>query len=106
EVTYNDLSEDVPEVCRHGEIAAFVSTLRREARPPAVDTAATYAAPDDHHGIRMPVIRTAVSVLGHGASKLGHRQDDGILHPVSEVGDQCGDAASEIAETICELALC
>ena len=101
----DDLAEDVAEVGRHRQVAAFVALLEREARPPAVDLAAAHAAADHHHRVAVPVIRAAVAVLAHRPPELRHRQDDGVRHAIAEVGDERRDAAREIVEPLGELAL-
>ena len=51
------------------------------------------------------MVGAAVAVLVHRAPELRHRQDDGVLHAVAEVGDQRGDRAREIVEAVGELTL-
>ena len=105
EVPHDDLAEDVAEVGRHREIAAFVALLDRQAGPAAVDLAAADAAADRHHRVAVSVIGAAVAVLPHRPSELRHRQHDGVGHAVAEVGDERGDAAREVVEARGELAL-
>src|SRR6516225_3343322 len=66
-----DLREDVPEIGRHGEVAAFVEARRGEARPPPVDLPASYAASEEKHDVRVSMVGAAVSVLADCAAELG-----------------------------------
>ena len=50
------------------------------------------------------VVRAAIAVLARHAAELGHRHDHDVVHAIAEVGDQRGDRAGEIVETLRELA--
>src|SRR5579872_2775315 len=86
EMPHDDFAEHVAEVGRDREVASFVSMLDGEAGPAAVDLPAAHAAADDHHRVAVAVIGAAVAVLAHRAAELRHREDDGVGHPIAEVG--------------------
>src|SRR2546426_4615265 len=104
-MAHDNLTEDLAEVGRHREVASIVTALDRQAGPRAVDMAALDAAADDHHRVAMAVIGAAVTVLVHRAPELRHRENDGVFHPVAEVGNERGDASGEVVEPGGELTL-
>src|SRR5678815_3785128 len=73
EVAFQGLGEDVAEVGRDCQIAALVELLAIETGPFAVDLAAFDVAAKDEHRVAVPVIRSAIAVLAHGASDRRHR---------------------------------
>src|SRR5207244_854814 len=76
-----------------------------EAWPSPVHVAAAHAAADHHHRVAVAVIRSAIAVFIHGPSKFGHRQHDGVVHAVVQIGYERGDAACEIVEPSGQLTL-
>src|SRR4026208_2106449 len=95
----NDFSEDGPEVCCDGEIAAFVALFRCEAGPPSVDFSTAHGATDDHHRIPVTMVRSPVAVLRYSTPELRHRKNHDVLHAIAEVAHESGDAAREIIES-------
>src|SRR5262245_59704789 len=100
----DDLVEDAAEVGGHSQIPAVVALLAGEAGPAAVDPAAAdVLAADDEHRVAVPVVGSAVAVLGHRAPELAHRHDDDVAHAIAEIADEGGDAAAEVVEASAEL---
>ena len=100
----HDLGEDRAEVGGEGEIAAFVKLFLLQARPFAVDAAAFDVAADDEKRAGMSVVGATIPVLAGHAAELGHRHYHDVVHPIAEIGDEGGDGAGEIVETLGELA--
>src|SRR5207237_1455503 len=86
------------------EIAALVELLLLETRPLPVYFAATNVPANHEQRAGVTVIGAAIAVLAGHASKLGHRENHDVVHPVAEVSDQRRDRAGEIVETLGELA--
>src|SRR5678816_3536776 len=103
EVAFQGLGEDVAEVGRDCQIAALVELLAIETGPFAVDLAAFDVAAKDEHRVAVPVIRSAIAVLAHGASELRHRDEHHVLHAIAEVAGERRDAAGELVQTIRDL---
>src|SRR6187399_1357218 len=101
----DDLTEDVAEIGRHGEVASFVPLGGGETRPLAVDAASSNPAADRNHRVAMAVIGSAVPVFGDGTPELGHGQHDGVVHEIAEVDNECRDAATEVVQSGGELTL-
>src|SRR5262245_18613238 len=66
QVPDNELAEDITEICRDRQVAAFVSLGDRETWPSTVDPPAVDGTADSDHRVAMPVIRPAVAVLVDG----------------------------------------
>ena len=98
-MTDYDFAEDVAEIRRNGEVAAFVPSIDRKSGPPAVNVTAANAAADDHHRVAVAVIGPAIAVLTHGPAELRHCKHDGVLHPIAEVGHERCNRALEVAES-------
>ena len=101
----DDLAEHVPEVGRDGEVASVVAAIDGKPRPPAVHLPAADASTDDHHRVAVTVVGASVAVLAHRATELGHRENDGVLHPIAEVADERGNRSGEIVQPVGELSL-
>src|SRR2546429_6586056 len=57
------LAEDVSEVRRQRQVAAFVQLVALQARPVAVNFSAAHAVADNEHRIRVSVVGAAISIL-------------------------------------------
>ena len=88
-----------------GQVAALEALLGREARPPAMDAAASHPAAEHQHRGRVTVIGSAVAVLGDGPAELRHRQHHHVAQSIAEVAREGGETAAQLAQAIGELAL-
>src|SRR4051794_19415370 len=103
-VTRGNLGEDIAEVCRQSQVAAFVQLLGRKAGPFAIHLAALDRAAERESDAGVAVIGAARAVLPNGAPKLGHRQNHHIAHTVAEVLIKRRDALTKILQAVGELA--
>src|SRR4051794_39463087 len=49
------------------------------------------------------MISPAAAVLDHGPAEFRHRHDDDVLHAITEIASERGDAGGEIVEPRCKL---
>src|ERR1041384_2587498 len=61
-----NLTEEIPEIRRQRQIAAFKKLVRRQARPSSIHFAALHRTAEDEKRTRMTVIRSARSILANG----------------------------------------
>src|SRR5688572_6695115 len=95
-----DLRKYRAEVCREGEIPPLVKLLLLQARPLAVHLATLHVAADHEQRAGVSMIGAAISIFTRHAPELGHRQNQHVVHSVAEVGDERGDRAREVVETL------
>ena len=82
--------EDVAEIGGDGEVASFEALVVLQPGPAPVDAAAFHRSAEQQHRVAVAVVGAPVAVLRHGASKLGHRDDDGVGHKGAKLRDTMG----------------
>src|SRR5688572_20948959 len=85
------------------EIASFIEDLRRQTRPPTQDSATADLATQHEHHIGVTVIGSAIAVLARGATKLRHRDYDGIFQPIAEIAIKSTQAFAKLPQAIGQL---
>src|SRR5437667_12061086 len=79
------LAEHVAKVGSQRQVATFIQLLVLHSRPFAVDFAAAHAVANDEHCIRVSMISPTITILAPCPAKLGHRQDNYIIHALTEL---------------------
>src|SRR5712691_11127242 len=66
------LAQHIAEIGSNCEIALLVKLFRLEARPSAVNFAATHRSPERHHHVSVSVIGAATAVFSRRPAELRH----------------------------------
>src|SRR4051794_27649582 len=85
QVSVHELAENIAKIRCNGKIARLIELLDGDSRPVAVNLAATDAASEREHHVRVTMVSAAVSVLFRCSAELGHGDDHDVLYSVAEV---------------------
>ncbi len=94
-----DFREDIPKVGGNRQVASFKKLFGGETRPPAINFATSHRTTSNEQATGVSMIGTARTVLLNRSAEFSHRQDNDVLHAVTEIPIQGCQTISEVFQS-------
>src|SRR5687767_3756839 len=96
-----DFAKHVTKISCQCEVASLVKLIAPESGPLSVNLTTSDAVAHYHHRVCVSVVRAAITVLPHRPAKLGHGQNDHVIHSLAQVGVERSEAGTELLQQVC-----